>query len=322
MSGEGGGAGKQGFPLFLPSFFHSSLRDCERIMPIAKADLRGGALHVQYIASGRHEANSSTGPCLRPSLCRAGQLLTQAPLSPEGGFAFSTQLPDDAPLAGTQQPGEGEAAAQVPLAGPPGAAAGEQEQQPSVTGSLQGSVAQQQGAAGGDAVTSRSPVQLPFRLLSGWVSGPGGSWSRGAALHACCLQAYAHGCCFPVLCCCRAGRRTWGGAPSRCEPNSGLPKRRAEIALGRKHRLTLHPHVALPASPLPTSPAGQGWWRRSSDPGPHAAQQPADTNPAAAAAAAARQAPCWCTRCPRRHQRAPACGSCSGAARRPAASSG
>lgn len=102
----------------------------------------------------------ATCPC-----CRAGQLLTQAPLSPGDGFAFDTQQLEDTPASQLAV----DAAAAAPQQGLQGAAAGEQQQQPSVTGSLQGSVAQKQGTAGGEAVSSRSPVQLPFRLLSGWV---------------------------------------------------------------------------------------------------------------------------------------------------------
>lgn len=97
---------------------------------------------------------------------RAGQLLTQAPLSSGDGFVFNTQLLEDTPVL---QPAS-EAAVQAPPPGRQGTEAGEQQQQPSVTGSLQGSVAHKEGAAGGEAVTSRSPAQLPFRLLSGWVS--------------------------------------------------------------------------------------------------------------------------------------------------------
>lgn len=102
--------------------------------------------------------------------CRAGQLLTQAPLSPGDGFVFGTQPLEDTPV---RQPAS-EAAAQAPVTGLQRAAAGDQQQQPSVTGSLQGSVAHKEGAPGGEAVTSRSPVQLPFRLLSGWVRLKGG----------------------------------------------------------------------------------------------------------------------------------------------------
>ena len=61
-----------------------------------------------------------------PPFCRAGQLLTQAPLSPGDGFVFNTQQLEDTPVL---QP-TSEAAAQAPPPGLQGTEAGEQQQQP------------------------------------------------------------------------------------------------------------------------------------------------------------------------------------------------